>query len=141
MTIRISLIVTFLIFLGLFMPADAFSQDFVYTPKNPAFGGSYLNYSWLLSSANAQNLYEGGSGYRYNRDPLANFQESLQRQVLSDLTRNLIRDRFGEIDLSEQNSFDFGEFSIDIVPGPNGIEINISNLATGDQTTITIPNF
>jgi curli production assembly/transport component CsgF len=123
------------------MPADAFSQDFVYTPKNPAFGGSYLNYSWLLSSANAQNLYEGGSGYRYNRDPLANFQESLQRQVLSDLTRNLIRDRFGEIDLSEQNSFDFGEFSIDIVPGPNGIEINISNLATGDQTTITIPNF
>ena len=141
MNIRISFTVILFIFLGVLMPADAFSQDFVYTPKNPAFGGSYLNYSWLLSSANAQNLYQGGSGYRYNRDPLANFQESLQRQVLSDLTRNLIRDRFGEIDLSEQNSFVFGEFSIDIVPGPNGIEINISNLITGDQTTITIPNF
>jgi curli production assembly/transport component CsgF len=35
-----------LLFLFL-MPVTGFGQDFVYQPKNPAFGGSYLNYSWL----------------------------------------------------------------------------------------------
>lgn len=116
------------------------AQDFVYTPKNPAFGGSYLNYQWLLSSANAQNKYQGSSGYSYNNDPLANFEEQLQRQVLSQLTRNVIQDRFGDVDLSQQNSFQFGEFSIDIVPGANGIDISIFNQSSGEQTTVTVPS-
>lgn len=122
------------------MPATSAAQDFVYTPQNPAFGGSALNYSWLLNSANAQNKFQGSSRFGFDRDPLADFQESLQRQVLSELTRNVIRDRFGNVDLSQQNTFEFGEFSIDIVPGPNGIDINIINLATGESTTVTVPN-
>lgn len=121
-------------------PSTAKAQDFVYTPKNPAFGGSYLNYQWLLSSANAQNKYQDSGGFGFNRDPLADFEQSLQRQILSELTRNVIQDRFGDIDLSQQNSFSFGEFTIDIVPGPNGIEINIFNTSTGQQTSVTVPS-
>ncbi len=116
------------------------AQDFVYTPTNPAFGGSYLNYSWLLNSANAQNKYEESGGFGFNRDPLADFQSSLQRQILSQLTRDIIQERFGDVDLSQQNRFEFGEFSIDIIPGANGIEINIFNTSTGESTTVTIPN-
>lgn len=122
------------------MPAPATAQDFVYTPKNPAFGGSYLNYSWLLSSANTQNKYKDSGGFGFDRDPLADFEQSLQRQILSELTRNVIQDRFGDIDLSKQNSFSFGEFTIDIIPGSNGIEITIFNTSTGEQTTVTIPS-
>lgn len=121
-------------------PAATMAQDFVYTPTNPAFGGSALNYQWLLSSANAQNKFQGGRDFGFDRDPLADFQASLQRQVLSQLTRDVIRDRFGDIDLSQQNTFEFGEFSIDIIPGPDGIDINILNLSTGEQTTVTVPS-
>ena len=124
----------------LLVPGMSQAQDFVYTPKNPAFGGSPINYQWMLNSANAQNKFQGGQNFGFDRDPLADFQESLQRQILSELTRNVVRDRFGDVDLSQQNSFEFGEFSIDIVPGPNGLDITILNLSSGEQTTITVPN-
>ncbi len=34
------------------------SQQLVYKPVNPAFGGDTFNYQWLLSSANAQNQFD-----------------------------------------------------------------------------------
>ena len=46
---------------GLFLLLVVFqvkAQDFVYTPKNPAFGGNTFNYQWLLSSAQAQDTYK-----------------------------------------------------------------------------------
>ena len=125
----------------LLLPLHLMAQDFIYTPKNPAFGGSPYNYSWMLNSANQQNKFQqGGSGF--SRDPLANFEESLQRQVLSQLTRQIIGDRFGEgnIDLSKQSNFEFGEFNISINPGPDGVSINIQNILSGESTTVTIPS-
>ena len=50
-----------LFFVLLFVAGKAYAQDFVYTPKNPAFGGNPYNYSWLLSSAQAQNDKEDNS--------------------------------------------------------------------------------
>lgn len=120
--------------------AKATAQDFVYTPVNPAFGGSPINYQWLLSSANAQNKFQADRDFGFDNDPLANFQESLQRQILSQLTRDVIQERFGDLDLSKPNTLEFGNFTIDIIPGPNGIDISILNLATGESTTITVPN-
>jgi curli production assembly/transport component CsgF len=122
-------------------PEQARAQDFVYQPVNPAFGGSPLNYQWLLSSANTQNLFKEDRKYGYSRDPFADFEESLQRQVLSELTRNLVRDRFGEnFDLSTNSRFEFGEFTIDITPGIDGVTVSIFNVFTGETTNITIPN-
>jgi curli production assembly/transport component CsgF len=125
----------------LILPFDLMAQDFVYTPKNPAFGGSPVNYSWMLSSANQQNKFQRAGG-GFSRDPLANFEQSLQRQVLSQLTRQIIGDRFGEgnIDLSKQSNFEFGEFNISINPGPDGVSINIQNILSGESTTVTIPS-
>ncbi|MDZ7691761.1 MAG: curli assembly protein CsgF [Balneolaceae bacterium] len=118
------------------------AQDFVYQPKNPAFGGSPYNYSWMMNSANKQNKFQGsGSGFR-QRDPLQNFEESLQRQALSQLTRQIIGDRFGEgnINLEEQSTYEFGEFNIKVNPGPDGVSININNILTGESTSVTIPS-
>jgi curli production assembly/transport component CsgF len=125
----------------LFLPPMTQAQDFVYEPKNPAFGGSPVNYSWMLNSANQQNKFQG-SGSSFRRDPLANFEQSLQRQVLSQLTRQIIGDRFGEggIDLNEQSTYEFGEFNIRINPGPDGVQINIQNILSGESTSITIPS-
>lgn len=116
------------------------TQDLVYRPKNPAFGGSPANFSWLINSANTQNLFTEDRPSRFERDPLADFESSLKRQVLSQLTRDVVLSQFGEGSV-EESRFEFGEFTIDVTPGPDGVEIRIFNILTGDETSITIPNF
>lgn len=120
----------------------AAGQDLVYQPTNPAFGGSSVNYSWLLKSANNQNPYSGGGGFSsFRNDPLQNFEQQLQRQVLDQISRQIIQDRFGEIDLTEEGTFDFERFQVDVTPGPSGINIRVFNKQTGESTTIDIPRF
>lgn len=125
--------------LALVAPVGA-AQQLVYSPTNPAFGGSPLNYSWLLSSAQAQNAFQDDGSSRFQRDPLADFQSSLQRQILNQLSRELIFNRFGDLDLTQPGTFDFGDFQVEIVPGLDGISLRIFNLLTGDETTVTVPN-
>jgi len=137
--IRLTLFTTVLAF-G-FMTINSQAQQFVYQPLNPAFGGNPGNYSWMMNSATTQNLHEVTREDRFMRDPLADFQASLQRQVLSQLTRDLVRREFGEGDAIQEGRFEFGEFSIDIMPGPDGVSITIFNILTGDETTVTIPSF
>jgi curli production assembly/transport component CsgF len=117
------------------------AQDFVYTPLDPAFGGSPLNYSWLMNSAKAQNPYQITPSFSFNQNPLQNFQQSLQRRILSQLTQKILQKRFGNINLKQPNNYQFGDFNINIVPAPNGLQININDNSTGKQTTVTIPNF
>lgn len=120
----------------------ALGQDLVYEPTNPSFGGSSVNYNWLLKSANNQNPYDGGRDFRsFQDDPLANFEQRLQRQVLNQLSREVIQDRFGDIDLTEEGSFDFEQFSVEVTPGPSGISIRVFNKQSGESTTIEIPRF
>ena len=123
-----------------FAASPASAQEFVYQPTNPAFGGSYLNYSWLLSSAQAQNLYQNQSSSRFTRDPLADFEQSLQRQILSQLSREIVSSRFGGIDFTQEGRFDLGDFIIEITPGLNGLNVSIFNVLTGDESVVTVPN-
>jgi curli production assembly/transport component CsgF len=127
---------------------SAQSQDFVYTPKNPAFGGSYLNYSWLLNSANAQNTIEQkteGYSYRgYEYDPFANFEQDIQRRFFSELSSQIINSYFGEgseQDQLEEGTYQFGNYSVDIYPGQQGLNINIKDFSKGSESTITIPYY
>lgn len=118
------------------------AQDLVYEPTNPAFGGTYANYNWLMKSADNQNPYSGGDGFSsFRDDPLQNFEQQLQRQVLDQISRQVIEDRFGDIDLSEEGTFDFERFQVDVTPGPSGVNIRVFNKQTGESTTIDIPRF
>lgn len=130
---------TFVFIIGM---SQAKAQDFVYTPKNPAFGGNPINFQWLNSSANTQNKFSESGRSAFERDPLADFEQSLQRQVLSQITRNIVGDQLGVgTDFSEDSRFEFGEFTIELTPGTDGVQIRIFNILTGDETNITIPNF
>ena len=133
----------FLLLAGLLFAGRAEAQQFVFEFKNPAFGGSYLNYSWLLQSAEAQKEYKekSTSSSSFNRDPLADFQQSLQRQILSALSRELISDRFRDLDLTKEGRYDLGDYIINIVPGLTGVDVTIFNVLTGAETTVTIPNY
>lgn len=122
------------------MPQQSVGQDLIYTPRNPAFGGNPLNFSNFLNAANAQNKFQGNNRGFGQRNPLEDFERSLQRQILSQLTRDIINNQFGsDLNLQEQNTLEFGEFSIDINPGVDGVSISIRNILTGESTDITIP--
>ncbi|GJM35773.1 MAG: curli production assembly protein CsgF [Saprospiraceae bacterium] len=118
------------------------AQDFVYTPKNPAFGGSDFNYAWLLNSANAQNTIEEEKEESLlgNQNQLEQFTESLNRQLLNQISRNLFSDQFGQDGLTE-GTFLLGDFQIEITEGLDGINIIIFDLAGGGQTSILVPFF
>ncbi len=132
-----------LIFLLIFLSLsfNSSGQDFVYQPVNPAFGGNYLNYSWLLQSATAQNMHEeqSTSSSRWDQDPLADFESSLNRQILGQLSRNLLGDYFGE-GLSE-GQYNIGNYEIEVAPGSEGLEVVILDTSTGDKTTVTVPYY
>lgn len=124
-------------------PSTAQAQEFVYQPINPAFGGSPGNSQYLLNTANNQNPFEGGGGGfdRFRDDPLENFESRLQRQVLNQLSREVIQNRFGDIDLTQEGSFDFERFTVDVTPGPSGINIRVFNKQSGESTTVEVPRF
>jgi curli production assembly/transport component CsgF len=130
---------------GIFYSAHCYSQDFVYTPKNPAFGGNPYNYSWMLSSAQAQDTYEakkdGSDTYSYyGSNPVDDFAESLNRQILSQLSRQIVARQFGE-DALEEGSYLLGDYQIDIGNESGGLNITILDNTTGATTTVIVPYF
>lgn len=118
------------------------AQDFVYQPVNPAFGGNPYNYQWLLNSANAQNKIteKQDDSYSYWDDPLKDFENTLNRQILNHLSQQIIGDQFGQGTL-EQGKYEIGNYQIEITDGYDGINISIFDSSTGGQTSITIPFF
>jgi len=144
------LLFTFVFCLGLALPSQLFSQDFVYQPKNPAFGGNYMNYQWMLSSANAQNKLEGKkddldlSSYG-DYDPMEDFQKDIQRRFFDELSRKIINSYFGEGayqgEAIEEGSYNFGNYEIELFSDSEGLNILIRDYAQGGETVITIPNY
>ncbi len=133
---------SFIITILLIFTATTYSvgQELVYRPKNPAFGGDTFNYQWLLSSAEAQNQFtEDPNSDRNSRTELERFTESLNNQLLSQISRTLFNEQFGQNGLTE-GTFNFGTLFIEIFPSGEGLVINILDTNTGDQSQVIIPN-
>ncbi|WP_426490972.1 curli production assembly/transport component CsgF [Hymenobacter sp. 102] len=134
----------FTVFIGIvvgLISHTAQAQDFVYEPKNPAFGGgNSFNYAWLLSAATAQNTQEDPARSAQNTvDPLGDFSNNLNRQILAQLTNRFISSQFGDGPVRE-GSYTIGAYQIQVTPGPNGVAIQVTDTGTGNQTTVTVPN-
>ncbi len=118
------------------------AQQFVYKPMNPAFGGDTFNYQMLLSSANAQNQFDDGdkdfSNMLNDYNSLDSFTQSLNRQVLSQLTNQLISDTFGDGKVTP-GKYMFGSMYLDITEASQGLVINVLDTSTGEQSQIIIP--
>lgn len=120
---------------------SSLAQDFVYTPINPAFGGNPYNYSWLLGQAEAQNFFKEDTEDPFaEEDPLASFQEDLNRQVLNEITREMYQNQFGEDGLTE-GFYQFGSYEIDVSPISEGMRVQIIDIYTGSQTTVIVPYY
>ncbi len=129
------------VFLGCFVMA-AEAQDFVYTPTNPAFGGSTYNYTWLLNSAEAQNGYTAESEEEEEEETsdLEDFTESLNQKILSNLSSSIVSDIFGDDGL-EEGTYMVGSYEIQIAEGSDGFVINILDDDSGASTSITVPYY
>jgi curli production assembly/transport component CsgF len=132
----------FLFFILFSFSYSAIGQDLVYQPVNPNFGGYYLNYSWLLASAKAQNPFDDqDNNFGLNRSALSNFSESTKRQILNELTRNALNgSQIGDNgDSGSQNgTFEIGGLVIKIEETKNGSMINIIDTDTGESTQILL---
>ena len=134
-----TLIIVFFLLTG-----KTYGQDFVYTPKNPAFGGNPYNYSWLLSSAQAQNDIKTSSTTNpysnTSTDPLTNFTTSLNQQILSELSRQIVAKQFGENALTA-GTYTLGNYQINISNQSSGLNITILDNSSGTSTTVSVPYF
>ena len=130
-----------LLFFALFsIPYLMQSQQLVYKPVNPAFGGDTFNYNWLLSSAESQNKFTEDNGLGFEQQTeLERFTETLNRQLLNSLSQDLFQQEFGDSALTV-GTYVFGSLVVDVTPSTDGLAINILDTETGDQTQIIIPN-
>jgi len=138
-------LLTVIIFLSTGFFTELAAQQLVYKPINPAFGGDTFNYSWLLSSAQAQDSTtdpnEGQSTSGFQRaTSLETFQQQLNSQLLSQLSRNLISNQFGEEGLDD-GSYNIGSLEVNVVTGIDGVTIAILDTNTGESTEVIIPFF
>lgn len=116
-----------------------YGQELVWRPINPSFGGNPFNAEWLLSQAQVQNKLEDETASSlYNRDPLEDFKESMNSQILSQISRQLVSSIFGEEGITDGH-YEIGDYSIDILSTIEGISITIFDISTGGQTNIIVP--
>ena len=73
------------------------------------------------------------------KSELERFTESLNRQLLNELSRDLFQQEFGNEGLTS-GTYTFGSLVVEISPTTGGLSIDIFDTETGEQTQIIIPN-
>jgi len=127
---------------ALLKPLGACAQDFVYTPINSNFGGNIYNYNWLINSANQQNKIEDPTAEDgYQTDPLDDFQDNLNRQILNQLSSQLVNQIFGEGGDLETGTYNLGSYQVDIYEDASGVTVNIQDITNGNYTNVVIPSY
>jgi curli production assembly/transport component CsgF len=121
----------------------ASAQALVYRPRNPSFGGDTFNYNWMLSSAQIQDKTTDPkakiTSSTSSSTNLNDFTETLNRQLLSSLSRQLYTSQFGEDGLKE-GTYQYGDFTVDVSPGAEGLIVRIGD-GKGGETSITVPYY
>jgi len=142
---KLQQLLTGLILLGAGCFLEASAQQLVYRPINPAFGGDTFNYSWLLSSAQAQDSTVDPSTSTTSSSfqratSIETFQQQLNSQLLSQLSRNLVTSQFGEEGLDD-GTYNIGSLEVDVITTLDGVTISILDSNTGESTEVIIPFF
>lgn len=134
--------ISFLLILVSILGQALSSDEMTYKPINPSFGGHPGNASWLMSSAKIQNRHEEEKEPRkdYQKDPLTQFKDNLNRQILRRLASSITDRIYGEDGINE-GKFSVGDYLIDIESESSSVVIVIDDMATGNQTLLEIPNF
>jgi curli production assembly/transport component CsgF len=122
--------------LGAVLFSGAHATEMVYTPVNPAFGGSPLNGPVLLNAAQAQNKHTDpkaaqSSSASGQQSPLQQFNDILERAVLNRLVSAATTGVMGADGKLQPGTVSTGNFTIDISDLGGGLLL----VKTTDKTT------
>ena len=119
----------------------AHADELVYEPINPSFGGNPLNGNWLLNNAQAQNTFEDDDATSPNdqQSDLDNFNELLQRSILSRVASAITGNIVGEGGELLPGTIETSDFVIDIVDvGGGRLKITTTDKVTGESTSFEL---
>ncbi|WP_201445531.1 curli assembly protein CsgF [Belnapia sp. F-4-1] len=127
--------------LGAAVPAGA--RDLVYTPVNPAFGGSPLNGTYVLGLATANNRFRTSPEQRQQerQTSLSNgqqFERQITSALLSQIASNIGQQILGE-NARDSGTFSIGGTSVQFQRIGGQISVDITEGSTGGRTNILIP--
>lgn len=138
---------------ALLCASPVLSEDLVYTPVNPAFGGNPGNTSHLMATANAQRdatasdaeIDEmlgggagGGTGDDTGNDDADLFVRQLQGRLLSGLAGQVTDAIFGEGG-QDSGKIVFGDTTVEFSRDLDSIDLTITDFTDGSVTTISVP--
>jgi curli production assembly/transport component CsgF len=142
MTLRLSGSVLSWVALTLGLSAGAVqATELIYTPVNPMFGGNPLNGPVLLNNAQAQNnKKDPDAGLSNQKTPLQQFNETLQRSILSRVSAAATQDVVNASGKLIPGTIETADFIISIVAVPNTqfLEITTTDKATGQATAFQV---
>lgn len=129
----------------------ASSQDLVYSPFNPSFGGAAINSSHLLAIASAQrdatardaNVVFGGDLFGGDDPSSGNsdadlFVRQLEGRLLSALASQVTESIFGE-NPAEQGLVTFGTTTVEFERTIESIKLTILDTLDNTETIIEVP--
>ncbi len=128
--------------LALLGSAAAGASELVYAPVNPAFGGHPSNGPGLLAVASATSKHKEkglGGGYLSDHSPLGQFNQSLERTVLSQLASAATGKLLGADGKLVPGTFSTANFTITVIDLGGGVlRITTTDRATGATTTFEV---
>jgi curli production assembly/transport component CsgF len=119
----------------------AYTSELVYVPVNPNFGGSPVNGPGLLSVASASNKHgqSGLGGSPLNQTPLQQFNQTLERMVLSQLASAATSRLMGQDGKLVPGTFTTENFIITVTDLGGGLlRVTTTDKATGAVTTFEV---
>jgi len=140
---KIFLIITLLFMSFIFFSSSAFCSELTFQFINPAFGGNPLNGSFLLQQAQMQNKFKDKSLEFKMPTLMERFTESFTNQLLYRMSRSLLDQLFGPDDTLPDRPVEYTVGNFKIFFDPTGVNnvFTITDLSTGQSTTIEIPKF
>ncbi|NPA39307.1 MAG: hypothetical protein GXO57_02540 [Thermodesulfobacteria bacterium] len=139
--------VVILLCLGLMLGGlkSVYASKLIFEFTNPSFGGSPFYGSFLLQEAQMQNLTKKPSSSipTYQKPSfLEEFTSILQRQIAYTLAHKLVEQVFGETENSlEPGTYTVGDLEISIGYTGEGVELTLTDTATGETTQLIVPQF
>ena len=126
---------------SLFLVSSVAATELVYEFVNPSFGGNPFNGPWLLQQAQLQNQFkEKREVWWKPKTPLERFTEQLEYTVLSRLAQRIAEAAFGEEKL-QPGEYTVGSYKISVTTDANGITVVITEISTGNITSIQVPYY
>ncbi|MDM5180368.1 curli assembly protein CsgF [Massilia sp. DJPM01] len=121
----------------------ATATELVYLPINPSFGGYPANGAGLLATATATSKHTENKGLGgtslFDQSPLAQFNQTLERSVLSQLASAATSKLQGPDGKLVPGTFSSANFTITVVDlGGGMLRITTTDRSTGATTTFEV---